>query len=510
MTKNILNKNDLTTSIQEGRSQSQLIGSKISRLQETGLYFKNKIKQENAQLQQLEKEIKDAEENLVNLRKQLMEQRKSNREKDDTKLHVTEQNDPNILNTKITSIKRKINTQNVKLNESISKNRDLKNEVNRLREEKEICEQVLQKLHADLQKNKQNLLAAKNDRDEIKRLKHESISQLKSLQINRSRQKREYEREFNDVFKQLDQENRDQRLKERGYKKSRGDFIGEDSQEMDIFDDFDESPVQGFSTFEGFGRQKTGEKHKFKHHEKEITQQEINREKKMVEEYQAVYENLKQETNSSNMDEIVQKFQDYQDENNKLFTYITTITDEYETLNKERINLEQELNQLLNVDQNQVNDPKSRKFKELSREIATVQTKRHRYEKEYSKLKQIINELKISIPIMFDRIGCNSEEYTKELDSVQNQDMTNRANDDNEGRKQPNNDYIQTQIQQGISEAQQKIDKNLKPEDNKYFSQDDKKQYQEDRLNPEDFVKHARDTIQQQINQKAAKNTKKK
>lgn len=39
-----------------------------------------------------------------------MEQRKSNREKDDTKLHVTEQNDPNILNTKITSIKRKINT----------------------------------------------------------------------------------------------------------------------------------------------------------------------------------------------------------------------------------------------------------------------------------------------------------------------------------------------------------------------------------------------------------------
>jgi len=37
------------------------------------------------------------------------------------------------------------------------------------------------------------------------------------------------------------------------------------------------------------------------------------------------------------------------------------------------------------------------------------------YEVNYKHLAKTINSLKISVPIMFTRIGCNSEEYTRDL-----------------------------------------------------------------------------------------------
>lgn len=69
----------------------------------------------------------------------------------------------------------------------------------------------------------------------------------------------------------------------------------------------------------------------------EVSEQDLKEKKRQVEEYQEIFESLKKETYSKNIDEIVKKFVDYQDENYALFNYINTIRDEYENLNKEKI-----------------------------------------------------------------------------------------------------------------------------------------------------------------------------
>lgn len=103
--------------------------------------------------------------------------------------------------------------------------------------------------------------------------------------------------------------------------------------EENFFDDFEASPGKA-STMDDPLKKKNKDKTRIKN--TEVSEQDLKEKKKQVEEYQKIFESLKSETNSKNIDEIVKKFVDYQDENYALFNYINTIRDEYENLNKEK------------------------------------------------------------------------------------------------------------------------------------------------------------------------------
>ena len=47
----------------------------------------------------------------------------------------------------------------------------------------------------------------------------------------------------------------------------------------------------------------------------------------------------------------------------------------------------------------------------LTTEIESMKIRRDKYEKKYKDLMKIMVSLKVSIPIMFERIGCNQDEY---------------------------------------------------------------------------------------------------
>jgi hypothetical protein len=55
---------------------------------------------------------------------------------------------------------------------------------------------------------------------------------------------------------------------------------------------------------------------------------------------------LKEETNSEGMNQIVNKFIDYEDENYALFNYINSLRDESESLNRQKKALEKEVEAL--------------------------------------------------------------------------------------------------------------------------------------------------------------------
>ena len=133
--------------------------------------------------------------------------------------------------------------------------------------------------------------------------------------------------------------------------------------------------------------------------------------KQDVEKYDNTFKQLMEETNTKHINEILQTFEENEEENYGLFKYLHGLSDELERLQFTRAALEREVNDLEALPMKMQEDPRVKKQNLMINEIKSIRERREVLAVKHKTFMKILQSLKVSIPIMFERIGCSQEEY---------------------------------------------------------------------------------------------------
>ncbi|EAR98848.2 outer dynein arm docking complex protein, putative (macronuclear) [Tetrahymena thermophila SB210] len=400
---------------------SQMIGSKIAKLQDTGNFYAKKIEQETVRLEHIEKEIEKTEKILQDKRKDIMNKKKS-----------TSDSDPYVLQKKIKSMHMKLDYLKKKYNESLANNDSLKDEINHLRREKNIFDNIYielkQELHEKKEQLKKVLQESQNAKEEIEKGKQ----RLEKYKIEADIEKKKFEKEFESVYQTAsDTENRDERLKEKF-------ILGSNKQQQSQYQDNSRSPspfdrsAYDFDNYKMISAGATGMSTTKKKDKNKRNQEKENMHlenlKQEVAQYEDIFKRLMEETGTQDMSKIVKTFVDYENENYSLFKYINTLRDDTETLMQQKKQLQQQIDMYKNKPQQYRQEPKTIKFMELKKELETIEQQKEKYKKKHETVQSQLDTLKKNIPVMFENIGCLDKEYLKEI--PKNNDGTLQEIDD--------------------------------------------------------------------------------
>ena len=253
-----------------------------------------------------------------------------------------------------------------------------------------LFEEILGKLRVEVRDAEEK---AQEAYDEQKKALSELHGEMKSLMESKKSSVKEYKRfgkEFQSVFKFFEEENQQERLNEK--------FPNRVSRQQQVVLD---KRVKKLDVDRSGGRKV----------DSTLNERNLQELRQDVERYDNTFKQLMEETKTNHMNQILQTFDDYEEENYAIFKYINELSDELEYLQRVKRKLEVERRELEDRPTRRKEDPRVQKQEMLVKEIDNHQRRREKYDQNYRRLMKIMLSLKVSVPIMFERIGCNQEEY---------------------------------------------------------------------------------------------------
>jgi len=373
-------------------------GSKIAKLQEKGTFYAKQIEVEAKKLHDLERHIEMVQNSIAEKR---------------AKLQKVEGNSSDSLGKQIKQLERKLDKTLQKHNEILADNRQLKEEIDHLRRERVTFDKIYKKLEVELQEKKKTLQEVFENSKKAKARKQNIEEQIKNLKLRVRKEESNIEKEFQDVFRDINEQNVADRIEEK---------FGTLQQRTATFKKREDSPnrtnrVLDESAEDDMNR--TSVKKGARSIEKRPKDISGKTPQEEVEEYNAIFESLKKKTHKNDLKEILTLFEDYENKNYSLYQHLSHLSDEKEGLEKQIQQIKEEINHLTQHQQKDAGDDggdnKSQKVQELKDEIEESDKHFKFLENKQAGLTETINALKISIPIIFERIGCNIEDYANEL-----------------------------------------------------------------------------------------------
>ena len=131
------------------------------------------------------------------------------------KLQKVEGNSSDSLGKQIKQLERKLDKTLQKHNEILANNRQLKEEIDHLRRERVTFDKIYKKLEVELQDKKKTLLEVFESSKEAKTRKQNIEDQIRALKNRVQKEENNIEKEFQDIFKDINQKNIVDRIEER-------------------------------------------------------------------------------------------------------------------------------------------------------------------------------------------------------------------------------------------------------------------------------------------------------
>jgi len=392
-------KNELNAEMRLTSLTNAQTGSKIAKLQEKGTFYAKQIEVEAKKLHDLERQIEILQAAIDDKR---------------SKLRKVEGNSSDSLSKDIKKLERTLEKTLQKHNEVLADNKQLKEEIDHLRRERVTFDKIYKKLETELQQKKKTFEEVTESSKQAQAKKKKIADQIKLLKERVMKEESNIEREFQDIFKDINEKNIVDRIEEKfGPLQERTGPIKKKENESptktngNMLDDYHDGDISRMSIRKGLRSvEKRPRDASFKSPQEE------------VQEYNEIFESLKKKTNKSDLKDILALFEDYETKNYSLYQHLTHLSDEKETLEKQIQLIKEEIGGLSQSQQKggvEQGDNKAQKIQELKHQIEDGDKHFGFLETKQTGLTETINALKISIPIIFERIGCNVEDYANEL-----------------------------------------------------------------------------------------------
>ena len=281
----------------------------------------------------------------------------------------------------------------VKYNEALGKNKKLKEQIDSLRRERLVFDQIYKKLEKELEEKKRemaNIIEVSNSAYEAR---DAALQELTILQNQADKEQAAFESEWRELGKMIDEDKKMKDImKVKDSKRHGGGDMGGGEEGSGDPNDPNKK-----------GKKKHLNKEWMSIKEKVMHRNQVDR----IKSYSEAFQKIQEATGITDIDELVSKFLDAEDQNFTLFTYVNDLNLEIEKVESQISDIKGDIEKY----KGQGNDSENQRKKildQLEDKLRQTEEKTENTEKQYDQSMKTINGLKTGILNVFNRIGCAS------------------------------------------------------------------------------------------------------
>lgn len=365
---------DVTRESRESRKANSKGGaSDISRLQDQAAMYVRKIEKERKKIADIDKEIADYNARIL-----------------DQKMRMggvnAAQTNNQLMQKQIKVLQSRIDQTLTKFNETLAHNKDLRNRIEEYRKERIVFDGIYKKLEHELHEKKKEMAAVIEDSKNAYNAREKSQNEMAALQNHAEKERLEFESEFKEVGEEIKKQQQmleQLRLKqfERTQEKPALNAIAYDVEDKAA----DELPGWALNN---------------KDQSAQLSQDKISK-------YEESLRNIQESTGIYDINEIVTRFLESEEQNFSLFNYVNDINTEIERLEHSIAEMRNQIEKYRG--QGMSTDTQRKKaLRDLEDKLSRTERKADEYDTRYQRAIRTISQLKTGIHSIFTRIGAAS------------------------------------------------------------------------------------------------------
>jgi hypothetical protein len=358
-------------------AQTVELGSRINKLNEITDLLIRKLSVEQKNIEELEMQndildtkIKEARQDMGGV----------NISKENTKM----------IERQIKVLENRLDKALVKFNEAIAYNKSLRDQIQNLRQERIVFDNIYKKMEHELHKKQEEMAKVIEQSNQAYEERDEAQHELSNLKMRHEQLMLDYEAEFEELDKII---KKDEKLNEKMKvaQKSRTDK----ELMMNTSNDLNESR-RGWSGTEQKQKLEATNAEKLKFYEDQIKK-------------------IEQGT-GHNIEELIKQFSNAEDQNFSLFTYVNELNTEIEKLEEQNHEFEEEIKKCKGDGEN--TDARRRKaLSDLQENLNNAELMAQQYQFKYDGAMGTLGNLATGITGMFESVGCDSSAIQEMLGS---------------------------------------------------------------------------------------------
>eukprot|EP00128_Syssomonas_multiformis_P012257 Colp12_sorted_trinity150504_noHs@18467 len=351
---------------------------RLEELKAQAEYYTKKIKQEQEVVAALDREMKRMHKEIAKQRSEM------------GGIHAASQN--NIaVNKQIRVLENRLDKALVKFNESLAYNKRLREQIDDLRRERVVFDNIYKKLEKELAEQKKAMAEIIEASNQAYEARDEAQAKMITLKEKADKELAAYNMELKELTRVLEH---DRKLKT---------FMGVKTQERAGKDgqtgtqDDRTLPKKQARTDAGKEAKAAGS-----------TTQET------VTSYEEAFARIREATGIQDIDKLVEKFIEVEDQNFSLFNYVNELNNEIEKLQEQIADIQADIEKFKGQGITMDNQRK-KILKDLEEKLAATEAAADGYERRCAETSKVLNQLKTCIQTIFNRIGCDRSAITDML-----------------------------------------------------------------------------------------------
>lgn len=375
---------DLTTESRDARkSNSAGAASDISRLQDEASRYMKKIEFERAKIAELDNEIIKYQEKIMDQKTRL------------GGVNAAAVNNK-LIQRQIKVLDNRLDKSLTKFNETVAHNKILRTKIDEYRRERVVFDVIYKKLERDLHEKKKEMAAIIEDSKHAYQARDKSQSEMAALQSHAEKERVEFESEFKELGELIKQQQvMVEQLRLKQFERTSDNNANRTkSFAINGGDNTQGNNSMLLNSWGGMGLSKG---------DKGATP--LSQEK--IQSYEEMLVKVQESTGVSDVNEIVAKFREAEDQNFSLFNYVNDINSEIERLEHSISDMRNQIEKYRG--QGMSSDTQRKKtIRDLEEKLAKTDKKADEYDLRYQVAMRTINQLKNGIHSIFTRIGATS------------------------------------------------------------------------------------------------------
>mmetsp|Transcript_28818 Transcript_28818/g.35017 ORF Transcript_28818/g.35017 Transcript_28818/m.35017 type:complete len:526 (-) Transcript_28818:1065-2642(-) len=354
--------------------------AQIQKLQDQADMYTRKIELEKRRVAELDKQIA-----IMNVK--IMEQRKKM-----GGVNAARENNQQIQK-QIKILENRLDKALQKYNEALAHNRKLRENIDNLRRERLVFDQIYKKLEKELAEKKKEMAHIIEVSNKAYEARDAAVNEMARLKAQADKEQAAFEAEWRELGRLIehDRKMRDfvkHRSKEKAAEEQRGEMSLEEETKLR------KKVIKGNWNIA-----------------KDKAAQQVSMEK--VQSYGEAFAKIQAATGITDIDELVTTFINAEDENFRLFKYVDELNQEIARLEEQIADIKSEIEKYKGQGVNTDNQRK-KILKDLEERLQKTEAKAELYEQKYAAAMKTVNALKVGIWNIFNKIGCNTP-ATREL-----------------------------------------------------------------------------------------------
>ena len=291
-----------------------------------------------------------------------------------------------LITKQIRVLENRLDKSLLRFNETLAHNKELRQRIDEYRRERVVFDVIYKKLERELHEKKKEMAAIIEDSKNAYQSRDKSQAEMQKLQSQADKEREEFEREFKDLGDLIKQQQAMlEQLRLKQLERAKEESVA-------IYSSMDEGAGDHSSPIGNWANTK----------DKSVP---LSQEK--IHSYEEALQKIQESTGIYNINEIVTRFLEAEEQNFSLFNYVNDINSEIERLEHSisdmRNQIEKYRGQGMSTD-----TQKKKTLRDLEEKLARTDKKAEEYDMRYQLAVRTIQSLKNGIQSIFTRIGAGT------------------------------------------------------------------------------------------------------